>query len=446
MNVRIFCLPCRHVRDCTKQFLRLFIQAQVGVLSTINNLPTTFRLGGVECILMSTLAPPVHRDTSEQWWLGRLHFLQDAFTTKYSHYFFPRDIPQELHYYSSYRRTQKGKDMPIPVSREESLKLFTLLWKFVSDATRSQYDAVVDLAVQIYCDSVDLVLDYSDGLIRAREFINSCRQSVVGKIKKLITKAQDRVVQLKKEAAEAAAEAAAAAAAAAAAEKERKEKEAKEKATKSRRDSQDDNSDKEKKAKEEKKKEEKPIEEPQDEQSTTPEEPENSDTTRVGTLFKQVAHYVPVEVLKHEELLGQLLMDSDVSEVCRVILIGECNTGSSKIVVLCCSEEIQLPYFYVCTNYGVMIGKCREQFVCLLMLQPFPNDLWGGKELSQDKADVLADYQREYQSAVAKHSYPPIFLPAPTDSMLVHVQVCGSCCNVYSLHDMYREVMRVVLL
>lgn len=207
--------------------------------------------------------------------------------------------------------------MPIPVSREESLKLFTLLWKFVSDATRSQYDAVVDLAVQIYCDSVDLVLDYSDGLIRAREFINSCRQSVVGKIKKLITKAQDRVVQLKKEAAEAAA----AAAAAAAAEKERKEKEAKEKAAKSRRDSQDDDSDKEKKIKEEKKKkEEKPIEELQDEQSTTPTEPEPSDATRIGTLFKQVAQYVPVEVLKHEELLGQLLMDSDVSEVCRVIL------------------------------------------------------------------------------------------------------------------------------
>ena len=268
---------------------------------------------------MSTLAPPVHRSTSEQWWLGRLHFLQDAFTTKYSHYFFPRDKPQELHYYSSYRRSQKYKVMPIPVSREESLKLFTLLWKFVSDATRSQYDVVVDLAVQIYCDSVDLVLDYSDGLIRAREFINSCRQSVVGKIKKLITKAQDRVVQLEKEAAEAAV----AAAAAAAAEKERKEREAKEKA-KLRRGYQDDGSDtetktKEEKAKEEKAKEEKPIEEPQDDQPTTPKEPEPSDdTARVGTLFKQVAQFVPVEILKHEELLGQLLMDSDLSEVCGV--------------------------------------------------------------------------------------------------------------------------------
>jgi len=204
--------------------------------------------------------------------------------------------------------------MPIPVSREESLKLFTLLWKFVSDATRSRYNAVVDLAVQIYCDSVDLVLDYSDGLIRAREFLNSCRQSVVGKIKKLILKAQDRVVQLEKEAAEAAV----AAAAAAAAEKERKEKEAKEKGGKSRRYSEDDDSDKEAKAREEKKKEEKPVEEPQEEQPTTPPEPEPSDTARVGTLFKQVAQYVPVEVLKHEELLGQLLMDSDISEVCYI--------------------------------------------------------------------------------------------------------------------------------
>jgi len=257
---------------------------------------------------MATLAPPIQRHTSEQWWLGRLHFLQDAFTTKYSHYFFPRDKPPELHYYNSYRRLQRNRELPIPVSREESLTLFTLLWKFVSDATRSQYDTVVDMAVQIYCDSVDLVLDYSDGLVRAREFINSCRQSVVGKIKKLITKAQDRVVQLEKEAIEVAA----ALAAAAAAEKVRKEKEEKENNPRRRGDSDDESG---KETKEEKAKEEKPVEEPQDEQPTTPKEPEPSATARIGTLFKQVAQYVPVEVLKHEELVGQLLIDDDPSQV-----------------------------------------------------------------------------------------------------------------------------------
>ena len=57
------------------------------------------------------------------------------------------------------------------------------------------------------------------------------------------------------------------------------------------------------------------------------------------------------------------------------------------------------------------------------MLQVFPKDLWGGKELSQDKAAVLADYQAEYQAAIIKHSYPPIFLPAPTNDMLAYVQV-----------------------
>ena len=51
--------------------------------------------------------------------------------------------------------------------------------------------------------------------------------------------------------------------------------------------------------------------------------------------------------------------------------------------------------------------------------------MWNDKELDKDKILALAKYQ-----SIDVRMYPPIFLPAPHDKMIVHIQVSDQQCLI----------------
>lgn len=177
------CEFIRAIRQCTKIFLLHFFHGQTGALSTLNNIPAAFHISGVYFLYSSVLTIPVHKEASDKWWLGRLHFVSDTFS-RYGDYYFPQEDKPVHDYYNG--RRPRYTEPEIPVSIEDTLSVLTLVWSFVSAATSIQNSRVINTAVQIFCNTLLLVGKYPRGLERAREFLRLCHRSVVDEINEAI--------------------------------------------------------------------------------------------------------------------------------------------------------------------------------------------------------------------------------------------------------------------
>lgn len=181
VDVYISFLIIRGISQCSKEFLHNFFHGLTGTISTINNLPCAFHISGVYFVFSSILAIPVHRKPSDQWWLGRLKFINDTFA-KYGDYYFPQEPKEKHDYYTGKTPYYVQYERRIPVSDEETVSVLVLIWKFLSVATYSQNDDIVNMAVLVYLDTVHVARRGVLGLERALQVLAKCNQSVVDEI------------------------------------------------------------------------------------------------------------------------------------------------------------------------------------------------------------------------------------------------------------------------
>ena len=136
--------------------------------------PSTQEFGGVEFVCALALErPPVARQSSGYWWLGRLLFLEHALSEFDVHFVSPLAI-------------QNTSAAHSPGSDPTDNLLLVKVWKFASAATHAQHQKVTKAAIKVYKRSTELAFDYPAILDRNKHAIDECHETVVNTMREMV--------------------------------------------------------------------------------------------------------------------------------------------------------------------------------------------------------------------------------------------------------------------